>query len=163
MTDPRPHHYRFVHRELARQVLEFGPRVATPTPDGGSLLPVVTQIWDDLGASLPPEDRLPGHGLDCRHLSVDGHHMLLVTLPTPTGATEAHFVAAVQPQGSRVVRYVTLEHAFSPFDGSPGTVLGEWTAESHLNHGPGPSPVAELFVAAVVQLVTPRKRGFWRR
>ncbi|MFG3225386.1 hypothetical protein ACGF07_11500 [Kitasatospora sp. NPDC048194] len=163
MTDPRPHHYRFVHRVLSRQVLEFGPRVTTPAPDGGSLLPVLTGIWDDLGQSLPPEDRLPSHGLDCRHLATDDHTMLLVTLPAPVGATEAHFAAAVHPRGAKAVRYLTLEHALNPFDGSVGTVLGEWTTESHLNHGPGPSPVAELFVAAVAELTAPKKRGFWRR
>ncbi|MFD7592555.1 hypothetical protein ACFV6D_05910 [Kitasatospora sp. NPDC059812] len=162
MTEPRPHHYRFVHRELARQVLEFGPRLTVPDA-GGSLLPVLTGIWDNLGQTLPPEDRLPSHGLDCRHLRADGHPLLLVTLPTPTGATEAHFVAAVHPQGTKTVRYVTLEHALNPFDGSPGTVLGEWSSEGHLNHGEGPSPVAELFVAAVAKLVAPKKRGFWHR
>ncbi|MGA5819449.1 hypothetical protein ACPC54_16535 [Kitasatospora sp. NPDC094028] len=163
MTDPRPHHYRFAHRELARQVLEYGPRLASPTPDGGSLLPVIVGIWEDYGQTLPPEHRLPSHGLDCRHLQIDGHNMLLVTLPTPTGAAEAHFVAAVHPKGTKKVRYLTLEHAVSPFDGSPGTVLGEWDAKGHINYGQGPSPVAELFVAAVIEKVAPKKRGFWRR
>lgn len=161
MTEPRPHHYRFAHRELPRQILEYGPRLASPTPDGGSLLPTVVSIWEDYGQTLPPEHRLPSHGLDCRHLQVDGHNMLLVVLPPPQGAAEAHFVAAVHPKGTKTVRYFTLEHGIHPLDGSIGTILGEWDANGHVNYGPGPSPVAELFVAAVAKKVT-RKR-FWQR
>lgn len=163
MTDPRPHHYRFAHRELARQLLEFGPQVTSPSPSGKSLLPALVQLWDTLGETLPPEDRLPSHGLDSRHLEVDGHRLLLVTLPTPAVTPEAYFAAAVLPQGAKAIRYLTLEHAVNPFDGTPGTVLGEWTTQNHLNHGQGPSPAADHFVTAVIQLTAPKKRGFWRR
>ncbi|ARF78226.1 hypothetical protein ACIG0C_11885 [Kitasatospora aureofaciens] len=163
MTNPRPHHYRFAHRELPRHLLKFGPQVTSPAPNGGSLVPAFTKLWNSFGETLPPEDRLPSNGLDCRHVEVEGTRLLLVTLPTPAGTTEAYFCASVLPKGANAVRYLTLEHAINPFDGSPGTVLGEWTTESHLNHGPGPSPVADLFVASVVQLVAPKKRGFWRR
>ncbi|MFD5465440.1 hypothetical protein ACFWIQ_21800 [Kitasatospora sp. NPDC127059] len=163
MTNPRPHHYRFVHRELPRHLLEFGPQLASPAPNGGSLVPAFTKLWDSLGETLPPEDRLPSHGLDCRHLEADGHRLLLVTLPTPAGSTEAYFAAVILPRGAKTVRYLTLEHAINPFDGTPGTVLGEWTTQGHLNHGQGPSPVDELFVAAVIELTAPKKRPFWRR
>jgi hypothetical protein len=140
---PRHHHYVFAHRELPSAAFRFGTDLVTAAREGRLAL---ATVWDQVGATVPPDDRLPSAGLSVAYHALARHEVALVTLPAPDAPTEAHFVAiATEP-----VRLFTLEDAYSPMDGSRYTVLGEWTENgSHVNHGPGPSPRPDLFLAAV--------------
>lgn len=86
----------------------------------------------------------------------------VVEMPTPRTTTEAFFTALVMlidpatsslPEERKNVpaRYFTLEKGFS-LDGTPRTVLGEWTTESHLNYGDGPEPTLESFVERIAAM-----------
>jgi hypothetical protein len=142
---PRRHHYVFAHRELPAAAYRFGADLVAAARDGRLTL---GPVWDRIGAGLP--DPLPSDGLDVAYHELGRYEVLLVTLPSPAGHTEAHFAAILLSTVDGEVRYYTLEDAYSPFDGDRYTVLGEWTADgTHVNHGPGPLPSAELFLAAI--------------
>jgi hypothetical protein len=142
---PRHHHYAFAHRELASAAFRFGADLVTAAQEGRLTL---ATVWDRVGETVPPDDRMPSDGLSSAYHALAGHDVLLVTLPAPDAPTEAHFVAVVGDP----VRFFTLEDAYSPLDGSRYTVLGEWTeGGSHVNHGPGPQPRPDLFLAAIAE------------
>lgn len=149
---PRHHHYVFAHRELPSAAFRFGADLVTAAREGRLTL---ATVWDRVGETVPPDDRLPSDGLDVAYHALAGQDVLLVTLPAPDAPTEAHFVALVGDP----VRFFTLEDAYSPLDGSRYTVLGEWTdSGSHVNHGPGPAPEPGLFLAAIGERLAPTER-----
>jgi hypothetical protein len=149
---PRHHHYVFAHRELPSAAFRFGADLVTAAREGRLSLDTV---WERVGETMPPEDRLPSTGLSAAYHEVDGHGILLVALPAPDAPTEAHLVAVV----GFPARCFTLEDAYSPIDGGRYTVLGEWTESgTHVNHGPGPDPRPDLFLAVVREhLLTPQR------
>ncbi|MFJ8043894.1 hypothetical protein ACIRBX_25670 [Kitasatospora sp. NPDC096147] len=152
MAELRAHHYRFAHRVMPRAAVDFGPTMLAEPPAHG-VQRSLESLWDGFGGTLPPEDRLPSDGLSGQHVDRAGHRLLLVTLPEPIAAAEAHFVAVVQVRGEEACRFLTLERSESPVDGSVGTVLGEWSAEGHVNFGAGPAPRPELFLSAIDALL----------
>ncbi|WP_371479890.1 hypothetical protein [Kitasatospora sp. NBC_00315] len=161
MTESRVHHYGFVHRVLAGAAAEFGPKMVVTPPVrevGQSLL----AMWEGFGQSLTPEQQLPGDGLAGCLLEREGHRLLLVTLPEPIAPTEAYFAAVVLPPGADSCRYLTLEYSVGPADGAPGTVLGEWADQNHVNLGQGPEPTPEAFVTAVLAAVRTAEPRGWR-
>jgi hypothetical protein len=81
----------------------------------------------------------------------------VLEFPPPREATEVFFTALVlladpsQPLPERealTAHYFTLERGFA-FDGTPRTVLGGWTKDSHVNYGDGPEPTLANFAAAL--------------
>lgn len=88
-----------------------------------------------------------------------GHTILVVTMPEPAAAPEAHFAAIAfkdsEPRkpmvASASTRYFTLEKSMYP----DVTMLCEWSREgSHLNHGEGPPPKEKQFFVAVLNKFT---------
>ncbi len=160
MTETRVHHYGYVHRVLAGAAAEFGPKMVA-TPPVREVGQSLAAMWEDFGQSLPPEEQLPSDGLAGSLLDREGNRLLLVTLPEPIAPTEAYFAAVVLPTGATSCRYFTLEYSIGPFDGVPGTVLGEWAQQNHVNLGEGPEPEPDAFVTAVLRVLKPAPRG-WR-
>ena len=90
----------------------------------------------------------------CRRLN--RYPCAIVEMPPPKAFAEAFFtalVAYVDPSGpvpdrsSVDAHYFTLECGVS-MDGSPRTVLAEWTRDgTHNNFGDGPAPTLDAFVA----------------
>lgn len=86
----------------------------------------------------------------------------VIEMPVPRAIAEAHFVAAVlltdwhppEPVPDVVdMRYFTLERG-TRIDGSPRTVLCEWSAEgTHINYGDGPEANVEAFTRAIENLL----------
>ena len=89
----------------------------------------------------------------------DGLRMGVLTLPMPRGPTEAWFAAIVgSASDTGHLRYLLWEQGESGSDGTPSTVLGEWSGTKHLNYGAGPPFTGNLandraaFVARVAQI-----------
>ena len=154
MPGSRPHHYQFAHIVLPRMAATLGHALLdTPPPEG--VTASLIAAWEESGGRLAAEERLPGDGLSGEVLDVDGHRMLVVTMPPPLHSTEAYFTVLVRPAGSdasAALRCFTLELGTRP--DIQRTVVGEWVAGGHRNYGPGPEPVPEAFVAALDKLLT---------
>jgi hypothetical protein len=88
-------------------------------------------------------------------LRINRYPCAIVELPPPRAFAEAFFtalIACVDPSGpipdrsSVNAHYYTLECGVS-MDGSPRTVLAEWTRDgTHNNFGDGPAPTLDDFV-----------------
>lgn len=62
-----------------------------------------------------------------------GYRIGVLTFPQPTGVTEAYLGAVIgRGDDPKLLRYFLWEQSLS------GTVVGEWNAEGHMSHGPGP-------------------------
>jgi len=112
---PRPHHYAFAHREVPRAAREFGADIVAAAAAGTLDL---TRVWDGVGGSLPPEERLPSDGLWWRHRETPAGGALLVGLPAPRRPAEAYYLLVLPP------RVGTLELGWSPVTEDWYTVLG---------------------------------------
>jgi hypothetical protein len=160
---PRPHHYRFAHR-----VLPGAARLGeVPAERIGAVL---QQMWEDFGAGLPEDQRLPPDGLSGGFVQDVPHRLLLVAMPRPRAATEAFAVALVWPDGSPDPRAFTLEYAVHPLTGEKGAVLGEWRDGNHHLLDLEMTPEARPFLQAVLRhAATPpptppkQKRRLFRR
>ena len=89
----------------------------------------------------------------------DALRMGVLTLPMPRGPTEAWFAAIVGSAADPAyLRYLLWEQGEPGSDGTPGTVLSEWSGTKHLNSGAGPPVTGNLandrsaFVARVMQI-----------
>lgn len=159
MTQPRFHHYQFVHVAL--------PQIAFA--EGWALTGILgSPVAQDFLASVLQQVKAAGepqHHLDfdasdigLRLTRVLGLPSALIEMPPPSEMTEAFF-AVIVFLGSVVppVRYFTLELTDS-WNGSLCTVLGEWAPDEagqlmHLHLGPGPAPDPVEFLRAVSLLV----------
>lgn len=149
MAEPRTHHYQFAHQVLPNLAQRLGARMVTDEPPHG-YTEQLKYLWDSIGERLAAEDRLPSDDITGRRIDADGFQLLLVELPAPAAAAEAHFVAVVLPENSDDVRVFTLERAtFQPADRNDATMLGSWANRSHFNLGPGPHPDPTAFIAAI--------------
>jgi hypothetical protein len=75
----------------------------------------------------------------------DGVRMGVLTLPMPRAPTEAWFAAVVgSASDPAYLRYLLLEQGESGPEGSPSTVLTEWSSTTHRNYGAGPPSTANL-------------------
>jgi hypothetical protein len=130
----------------------------------GRLDSALLASWAAVGGELADTERLSPDGLAGEALTVGGRGVVLVTLPPALGPAEAHFVALVTgpPAGTR--RFFTLERSVA-LDGSPATVVGEWSTTTHVNYGLGPDPNGPAFVAAALTLDPGGRRLLprWRR
>jgi hypothetical protein len=120
-------------------------------------------FWNECGKHLAEEQRLEPEGLGCNIYPLDDDIVAAcITLPQPTEMPEAYFAAFVHRPASEdpldskrsFTRYFTLEYG-QRIDGSPRTVLCEWTADgSHLNYGDGPPPQMDLFINSIESLLS---------
>lgn len=176
--EPRAHHYRFAHyalREIAR-ANPAGYLGMVSTEEG---LAALVRLWEQVGETLPPDDRLPPRGLAAELRSAGEYEIALVTLPSPVNVTEAfftafavgplthlrEFVTADAPNTSDFVEafkqlpafYYTLEVGFNLPGRAPRTVFGEWTADgSHANYGDGPPPTRDAFFERICRMLASR-------
>ncbi len=147
MVLPRTQHYVFAHRMLPTLFFEEPAMFIATFEKGGNKF--LHFLWNLLGDEA---SELAAESLDYQIKRLENNTTIaLITLPPPQAMTEAYFVAAVfRPQGNR---FITLEYSFNFIEGSPITVLGEWTTTSHLNLGDGPEPTLEAFFEKVVNLI----------
>jgi hypothetical protein len=116
----------------------------------GSLIEQVAEHCSDQPPDFVAEDVV------IHRARVLGSPCLVLELPTPAAAPEAHLVAAWLaindgPESGQL-RFFTLEAA-DPATGS-ATVLGEWDSErKHSTYGAGPEPTVEGFTRAITALV----------
>jgi hypothetical protein len=156
---PRAQHYIFAHKLVPYLFFQdSGGFVGTLAHQGNALL---GPLWVEAarlartGAPDTPADAIdfpyiPAH--EVRNLAGDATLVVLV-LPTPIAANEAHFVGLLLPSpfdsDEATAKVYTLEHS-EDHHRKIGTMLCGWTAEgAHVNYASCPPPVLEAFVAAV--------------
>ena len=145
----RAHHYFFAHRLLPKLFHEDAPQFFALLQRDG--LRFLEFWWRQAGDIVPPEERLSADGLGyVLRPQPDSWLAAVVIMPPPQGMTEAYFVALFYQERTRTTRVFTLEKGVSLDPAAtPLTVFCEWTADNvHRNMGPGPEPVAGLFLAA---------------
>jgi hypothetical protein len=150
---PRPHHYEFAHRAVPR--IAFDPRFDPLAMAREHRLDAALRAtWAAIGERRDAADRLPDEGLTGELVEVAGQSAVLVTFPVAKHAAEAFFalVAPLEPPESR--RYLTLEFSWNVVTDHPTTVIGEWHAGSHVNHGPGPEAARSTFLTSVEALLS---------
>jgi hypothetical protein len=152
----RRHHYLFAHRALPGTVLRHGADLVAAVRDGRLAL---DGFWDQVGQTLPEDERLPSAGLAVSDHHIDDSDVLLVTFPVPVGPPEAHFAAIALSTHDGRVRYITLERGLIPADGTRYTVLCEWTGEHHVNLGAGPEPEPDAFLSALRPILARSAQG----
>lgn len=110
-------------------------------------------------ASMVSTEKVPSFGrdgLDVVRTVVAGYRCLVFVLPPPTATPEAYMAALLlidpkegKPTGPMVLRNFTLEYndVFRPAHG----VFCEWAQDKskHFNHGAGPEPTVEAFLARI--------------
>jgi hypothetical protein len=153
--DPRPHHYQYAHRALPSVVRHSGLEIVQAAA-GRDITPALQALWSEVGDQLPEDQRLDPAGLTVAYEPGPPAPLVIVTMPPAHHMVEAHFAAIVAVADQ--ARYLVLEESWSPV-ADKATVLGEWTAEGHLNLGSGPPPQRDAFLAAVRALVTRTTRG----
>jgi hypothetical protein len=155
---PRAHHYSFGHRLLPGLALR-GRTDFHELASRALLDQLLRGWWQELGESLPAEERLPHDGLRSELVNAGNVAVVLVTMPAAAHAAEAHFVAVTPHVHPDAWRCFTLEHTWT-LDDQPATVLAEWTADGHVNYGDGPPPERQAFLDALGLLVAgPPRNG----
>jgi len=154
---PRVHHYSFGHRLLPGLVLR-GRTDFHELASRALLDQLLCGWWQELGQSLPAEERLPHDGLRSELANAGNVTVLLVTMPAACHAAEAHFVAVAPGPEPDAWRCFTLEQAWT-VDDQPATVLAEWTASGHVNYGDGPPPEPQAFLEALGLLASSAQRN----
>jgi hypothetical protein len=158
LPPPRPHHYAFAHRWLP-QFAQTSPErffALFTSADGQNAL---ESLWQAVGDSLEPEQRLSGEGLSVHWVALHpGRGALIIELPKPATVPEAYFVAVVKLDSAAddaPVPVFCLEFGLD-FDSANGaTVVGSWKEDEHVNHGPGPEPTLEAWTDWLRLLFTP--------
>jgi hypothetical protein len=163
ITEPRLHHYTFVHRLLP--ALFYGDPTRFVNSLAGGKSDFLRFLWERVGERevKAKSKRIPATGLDCeiRELE-DGTFVGLIVLPEPEGLTEAYFVAVVYwpfreklfSEQAAIARFITLEYGWDYEKGVPRTVLCEWEPDRrHSNRGNGPEPTLGAFFETVCRLV----------
>lgn len=150
---PRQHHYRFAHKVLPgllfKNLEPFRSAALAGRADPG-----LQRLWEDVakptGADSDGSRSIRAVVHECA-----GRSVVLVTLPQPEHAAEAHFIGIVLDRDDPTfLRYVVLEHSWDT-QSQPRTVLGEWTRDgSDINFGDGPQPTESEFVAIVCERFT---------
>lgn len=118
---PRKQHYLFAHRLFRDLMLGRASRFEAyrDAAHAGTTPPGLANVWASAGAQggEPPIDGVPSLS------AIDGG--FVVTMPRPSGITEAHFVAVVGPP----VRYFLSENS------TGGTSrFCEWIDDKHVNY-----------------------------
>jgi len=150
--EPREHHYVFAHYTL-RAACTHDPAWFFATIGSAERQKFVAWLWDTTAkrvgrpvAELDPADLAVTTG------KLKDNPVIVFTMPPAEAVGEAHLVALVltglatasaeRPAG---VLCFTLEHG-TTLDGSPRTVLCEWTPQGHRNLGDGPPATVQAFL-----------------
>ncbi|QDV19399.1 hypothetical protein Pan153_40640 [Gimesia panareensis] len=155
---PSPH-YVFAHYAL-RQIALAEPLqilAIVASPDVENFIDAVLQ---DVVEQCGREAGFEAADIKVHPKRVNDYPCVVVEMPEPQEAAEAHMVAILVPidlskdppseeeQEQIKAHYYTLEKSFS-LTGEPRTVLAEWGESRHSNYGEGPEPTVEAFVAAL--------------
>lgn len=129
------------------------------SPNAGNFLDLV--IGDVSGECGRP----PSFGSDAvkiHRLRVKDYPCAMLEFPEPREMGGPHFIALVALIDASIAkaaatenvpaRFFTLEKGFR-LDGSPRTVLGEWTMDSHCNYGDGPAVSVPAFAGVITKLL----------
>jgi hypothetical protein len=148
-------HYLFAHEAI---VILFKNQTRTfheyLDKDGNKFLRF---WWDHVGRNVLTEYERDSAGLDHEDRKLeDGTRITLIILPDPE-LSESYFLALVKPPDNRwlfwkgLPRVIALERG-EKADGTPRTILGEWTARgNHVIIGEGPEPSLEAFYDTVLK------------
>jgi hypothetical protein len=145
---PRTVHYAFAHRILRDLALDdrvdlVGEAIAV------DLGPKLSTLWDDANAAVPGSDRIDAAGLATYVVQRPDYAGVLVTLPEPIEAAEAHAVMVVRGD-SGVGSYFTWEHGLDTMTGEPVVYLCGWDRDGHhVNHGTREDTSIDGFVGEV--------------
>lgn len=167
--DPRCDHYSFTHLVL-RQAAFDDPMRCVSTLGSPGCDDYLVQLWDEVEKTCEhykqPVELSPSD-IMVHRLRIGDHPCALVEMPTPAAPGEAFYVALVvnlnvsdRSRGfaDRPLRYITLEET-GRGGGALTTVLAEWTGpDSKIQHGPGPDPSIDEFMARVTELITERRK-----
>jgi hypothetical protein len=151
----------FANFYMRRSIFEIGVWDILFAPQGGQHL---QGMWQRCAQAFAEDERLPPEGLALRPpLELANWLVLPILFPPPLEIAEAYFGAIAVRPGRRkwffrrqapLVRYLLLERgATGPGLGSMRTVLGEWTALTHMNHGDGPEPHLPSFLDGVARIL----------
>jgi hypothetical protein len=163
-TPPRRHHQAFKYR-VHREALADGGRFAVTfaAPDGAARL---AELWDAVGAELPPEERLPADGLALTCKGEPASPVVIVTMPAPLNANEAYYHLAIPAAAEGLVfRFFALEKAVFPKTGEPLVFAVEMRRDARDNYGP-PSddrpndPHFGLFCGAVLDICDGKRKPY---
>jgi hypothetical protein len=160
------HAYVFGHLVLLQAVFTEPGRffAILNGPDAERYL---SDLWSFAGKNAD-EDSLQPEVLPTCNISGTGNGIIaIVRMPTPREMTEPWMVAVVAKlqhpdrpvmEDFAWVRVFALEHSIDITTERPMTVIGEWTQEeTHVNHGAGPLPEEQAFVAAIFELLRREK------
>lgn len=158
----RMHHYVFAHRILP-EVAFTDPNHVLELLKSDKGTPFLSDLWEEVGRACPRP--LEADGLEVSVQALGGCEIILVQLPTPVVAPEAHYLALVHGQESRFfglvkrprLRCFTLERSIR-LAGGTRTVICEWTwnQESgleHNNYGAGPPANAQDFLGSLAGIL----------
>ena len=155
MTSPRCAHYQLAHVAI-RSVAFQNPYDFMSLMASDKALEVLSSLLEQVSEHCEGEELLELAELAIHRTRVLGSPCLIVEMPAAELPPEAHFVGVWLtvndgPETGQV-RYFTLEAADE--QQPDRTVLGEWSAAGdHLNHGAGPEPSLDAFIAAITALV----------
>jgi hypothetical protein len=163
VTDPRPHHYAFVHNCMRVMCEEdtatFFSVMASPKQRD-----FIKTMWDMVCEACDAEatTELTADDIGVETLRIRDCPTILVHMPEPRGITEAHMVCIILTTpleedfdpDQMEFRYFTLEYGWAE-RGKTSPVLCEWTKDAHHNFGPGPEPETQAFLKVVEANVWP--------
>lgn len=155
MASPRCAHYQLAHVAI-RGVAFRNPYDFMSLMASDKALETLGSLLEQVHEHCADEELLELDELAIHRTRVLGSPCLIVEMPPAEVPPESHFVGvwltANDGPETGQVRYFTLEAA-DPQQ-IDRTVLGEWSsAGDHLNHGAGPEPSLEAFIAAITALV----------
>jgi hypothetical protein len=130
---------------------------------------VLRELWSDVAQAVDEADRRPPDGLEVAAIKeVEGYFVCVISFPHAAEVAENHFAAVAYRPARRgffllkgepaSLRYLALEFGRTFPEGKETTVLGEWTAEGHLNYCDGPEPTVDNFLEAVQPILARQLR-----
>ncbi len=161
LSAPRKLHYTFAHRALreicAEDPLQFFSIMATAERDQ-FVAWLCARVQERSGGPDNSDDTLNAQEIVVATLRLANFPAILVTMPTPRAAAEAHFIGVVltgaldedNTQKALAHRYFTLECGIN-LDSTLRTVMCEWADGSHLNYGDGPPATSDAFLQAMTE------------
>lgn len=128
---------------------------------------VLRDLWQDVAQAVDDPQRRPADGLEASVIrEVEGYLVRVIGFPHPAEIAENHFAAVAYRPARRgllfwkrepaCLRYLALEFGRTFPQGAEKTVLGEWTADAHVNYGDGPDPTVDDFIEAIRPILANR-------
>jgi len=165
-AEPRCSHYTLAHYALRQVALSDPLRylAVLASPDAQKHLENLLQAVAESCAARNEKPDFTADDLKIHCRRINRFPCAIVEFPPPQAFAEAFFTALVAyvdfsgpipDRPSVMARYFTLECGVS-MDGSPRTVLAEWTTDgTHNNFGDGPEPAVEAFVETLAEFNPP--------